>query len=151
MLSKLAKIANRLDSIGLTKEADVLDAFIRKVSNELDGTNYDTETSAPVENYRDIQTQIANEISSGNPAISKDEFKKKFVDSFVDIKAPASSNPSENLLQTIRTNAETWAEKMWNSPSTSRAAPYPVSNPTGWEAYLSKAGPMGMGPAGKHT
>jgi hypothetical protein len=32
MLSKLAKIANRLDSIGLTKEADVLDAFIRKVA-----------------------------------------------------------------------------------------------------------------------
>jgi hypothetical protein len=30
MLSKLAKIANRLDSLGLTREADVLDAFICK-------------------------------------------------------------------------------------------------------------------------
>lgn len=32
MLSKLAKIANRLDSLGLTKEADVLDSFIRKIA-----------------------------------------------------------------------------------------------------------------------
>jgi hypothetical protein len=32
MLSKLAKIANRLDSLGLTREADVLDSFIRKVA-----------------------------------------------------------------------------------------------------------------------
>jgi hypothetical protein len=30
MLSKLVKIANRLDYLGLTREADVLDVFIRK-------------------------------------------------------------------------------------------------------------------------
>jgi hypothetical protein len=34
MLSKLAKIANRLDSLGLTREADVLDSFIRKVAED---------------------------------------------------------------------------------------------------------------------
>jgi len=32
MLSKLAKIANRLDSIGLTREADTLDSFMRKIA-----------------------------------------------------------------------------------------------------------------------
>ena len=47
MLSKLAKIANRLDSIGLTKEADVLDAFIKKLAE--DGTPAKPEgTAAPV-------------------------------------------------------------------------------------------------------
>ena len=39
MLSKLAKIANRLDSLGLTKEADVLDAFIRKVAADASGSS----------------------------------------------------------------------------------------------------------------
>ena len=39
-IATLAKIANRLDSLGLTKEADVLDSFIRKVAE-------DTETFVP--------------------------------------------------------------------------------------------------------
>ena len=33
-IATLAKIANRLDSIGLTREADVLDSFIRKIAAE---------------------------------------------------------------------------------------------------------------------
>jgi hypothetical protein len=134
MLSKLAKIANRLDSIGLTKEADVLDAFIRKVAEDHEYG----------QNYRDVPTRIANEISSRNPAISEQEFKKKFVDSFIDITAPASSNPSENLIETIRRNAESWADKMWNSPSSSRAAPWSDASPaTGWEKYIVAAGTVG--------
>lgn len=33
MLSQLAKLASRLDSVGLTKEADVLDAFIKRAAD----------------------------------------------------------------------------------------------------------------------
>jgi hypothetical protein len=36
MLVKLAKIANRLDGLGLTKEADILDNFIKKIASEGD-------------------------------------------------------------------------------------------------------------------
>jgi hypothetical protein len=39
MLAKIAKIANRLDSLGLTKEADILDAYLLKTAGE--------ETSGP--------------------------------------------------------------------------------------------------------
>jgi len=33
MLSQLAKLASRLDTVGLTKEADVLDAFIKRAAD----------------------------------------------------------------------------------------------------------------------
>jgi hypothetical protein len=33
MLKELLKVANRLDSLGLTKEADTIDAFIRKIAD----------------------------------------------------------------------------------------------------------------------
>lgn len=33
MLHQLAKLASRLDSVGLTKEADVLDAFIKRAAD----------------------------------------------------------------------------------------------------------------------
>jgi hypothetical protein len=46
-IATLAKIANRLDSLGLTKEADILDAFIKKLAE--DGIPAKPEgTSAPV-------------------------------------------------------------------------------------------------------
>lgn len=41
MLVKLAEIANRLDTLGLTKEADILDNFIRKIASE--GDDYSEE------------------------------------------------------------------------------------------------------------
>jgi hypothetical protein len=37
MLAKIAKIANRLDSLGLTKEADILDAYLAKTAGIFDG------------------------------------------------------------------------------------------------------------------
>ena len=46
-IATLAKIANRLDSLGLTREADVLDAFIRKVAEDLTPPNPEG-TAAPV-------------------------------------------------------------------------------------------------------
>jgi len=49
MLSKLAKIANRLDSLGLTKEADILDTFIRKVALDLPNTDIEGLPDSPEE------------------------------------------------------------------------------------------------------
>lgn len=37
MIKNLTKIANKLDQIGLTKEADILDSVIRKLSQSADG------------------------------------------------------------------------------------------------------------------
>lgn len=37
MIKNLTKIANKLDEIGLTKEADILDSVIRKLSQSADG------------------------------------------------------------------------------------------------------------------
>ena len=39
MIKGLIKIANKLDSIGLVKEADILDSIITKIANDLDFEN----------------------------------------------------------------------------------------------------------------
>lgn len=48
-LRKLASIANKLDSLGLTKEADVLDKYIRKLSYDLPDVNLDSLPDSPEE------------------------------------------------------------------------------------------------------
>jgi len=45
MLKKLAKVANRLDQLGLTKEADVLDRFINKLAQMEDMSESDDDSS----------------------------------------------------------------------------------------------------------
>jgi hypothetical protein len=49
MLAKLAKIANRLDSLGLTKEADILDSYIQKVALDLPEVDLDSLPDSPEE------------------------------------------------------------------------------------------------------
>ena len=55
MIKNLVKVANRLDSLGLTKEADTLDAIIRKLSAEADPT-------------RLVDTSMRETLSSDTPA-----------------------------------------------------------------------------------
>lgn len=79
MLSKLAKIANRLDSLGLTREADVLDAFIRKVATEATpaGTNASPRApsaSGPIAADQ-IYTTIANDACKWLISKAKDVLK----------------------------------------------------------------------------
>jgi hypothetical protein len=45
MLKKLAKVANRLDQLGLTKEADVLDRFLNKLAQMEDMSESDDDSS----------------------------------------------------------------------------------------------------------
>lgn len=40
MLRGIVKIANKLDSLGLTKEADMLDQFIAKIASDIDDDDY---------------------------------------------------------------------------------------------------------------
>ena len=46
-LSKLTKIANHLDSLGLTKEADIIDSFIRKVAVDWSAAQSEWSLSGP--------------------------------------------------------------------------------------------------------
>jgi len=57
MLSQLSKLATKLDRVGLTKEADVLDAFIKRAAkkNQTDG-----EWAAIPEHWHDKRTEYSN-------------------------------------------------------------------------------------------
>ena len=56
MLNKLAKIANKLDSLGLTKEADVLDRYLQKAAQQVATTGVAGATygTSPMERGRQI-------------------------------------------------------------------------------------------------
>ena len=160
MLSKLAKIANRLDSIGLTKEADVLDAFIRKVADDLDGTNFDTETTDPNAlnfgqltqdvNRADsdakieaLAEKIADSIGAERPTISEGEFAMEFARRFNGNSARPSYSPSWE--QTGRTKAKKQWQRLLGTLQ-SRVSPSDKSNSstlTGWSLYIDKLGYVG--------
>lgn len=77
-LATLAKIANRLDSLGLTREADVLDSFIRKVAEDAAaaGMNASPTTSASGSTATDqIYNTIANEACQRLISKAKDVLK----------------------------------------------------------------------------
>jgi hypothetical protein len=160
MLSKLAKIANRLDSIGLTKEADVLDAFIRKVAGDLDGTNFDTETTDPnALNFGQLTTdvnkadsdakiealaeKIADSIGAESPTISESEFAREFSRRFNGNAARPTYSASWE--QTGRTKAkEQWQRLLGTLQS--RVSPSDKSNSSalaGWSLYTDKLGYVG--------
>lgn len=52
MIRGLVKIANKLDSSGLVKEADILDSIIRKVANDPDFDDIDSDFFSEEENER---------------------------------------------------------------------------------------------------
>jgi len=127
MLSKLAKIANRLDSIGLTKEADVLDAFIRKV--------------AASDNIELVAADIANNINDEYPGIGRDDFAKEFVRRL----SGSTAKPSVDFNHQWSGNAaEAMALKQWNllQSKVSHSDKSSVSA-TGWEKYIVAAGTIG--------
>ena len=188
MLSKLAKIANRLDSIGLTKEADVLDAFIRKVAsdssreykrfestlgslsksglvsyiynNKLSQTKdniiaagYYLGLSSDSSNFNNVgyydtkavnvilsnMTNAINALSGGKSTYNTaSEFFTAFAipeDAFKSA-VQAGITDAENIIA-----SRDAAQRPAAAPAPAAAT---VSVPaTGWEAYLSKAGPMG--------
>ena len=52
MIRGLVKIANKLDSSGLVKEADILDSIIKKVANDPDFDDIDSDFFSEEENER---------------------------------------------------------------------------------------------------
>lgn len=80
MIKELVKIANKLDSVGLTKEADYLDAVIRKLSQKRHigyHTVFAGETfSEIVEGYGDEKVSLQEQIALNkerNPAFNPDK------------------------------------------------------------------------------
>ena len=78
-LATLAKIATRLDSLGLTKEADILDAFIRKVATDATPAGMNATPSAPSASgplaADQIYTTIANDACKWLISKAKDVLK----------------------------------------------------------------------------
>lgn len=97
MLKKLAKVANRLDQLGLTKEADVIDAFIVKVS-QMEG---DLEES---EDGPDSSQRVADAIrnSAGMP-----HFENAFI-----TRNPSPESEGSTFLTTQ--SAESLASASWS-------------------------------------
>lgn len=66
MINDLISVANKLDEIGLKKEADTLDQIIKKIANHTtDGLSGSREKE-----IRSIEKSIKNLISSNDPLIS---------------------------------------------------------------------------------
>ena len=75
MIKDLMKLANSLDSKGLTKEADVLDLLIKKIAeDDIDLGDSDIEYSP----YGHIQLEVYSE-----PPVSIEDVKAAFVNQFM--------------------------------------------------------------------
>ena len=90
MLSKLAKIATRLDSLGLTREADTLDSFMRKIAEDSEpfvpkGQEYVSKTAAGVGLKKDlfIFAAAASEPGHLNPQSTFLKFKRLIDDALM--------------------------------------------------------------------
>ena len=108
MLKDLVKIANRLDSLGLTKEADIIDGYLSK--------------SAADKSEDQVAEEIADGIYSANKNIDEASFKKEFMYRWNNSAyMPSQYDPS---LSDWKAKAKVFADKMWvlgqNDPSTWR-------------------------------
>lgn len=70
MLNKLAKIANKLDSLGLTKEADVLDRYLQKAAQQV------ATTGVPGATYGTSPMERGRQITPGKPGGAVIKFYK---------------------------------------------------------------------------
>ena len=97
MLKDLVKIANRLDSLGLTKEADIIDRYITK--------------SATSKSEDQVAEEIADGIYSSNQNIDENSFKKEFMYRWNNSAyMPGQYDPS---LSDWKSQAKVFADKMW--------------------------------------
>lgn len=71
MLKQLAKIANKLDAIGMTKEADVIDRLIKKTASE----NLEVDDLSGEGYYKHVPTLLLEE----EPNLDREELKYKFL------------------------------------------------------------------------
>jgi hypothetical protein len=132
MLRQMVKIANKLDSLGLTKEADVLDRYINKMAQESGGmsqdTDYDrimqderlkgTDQRAQTYQYEQQEMKLAESISEdvifNTPDYLKTSaatFKASFMKAWITSPYTRTSfyNPA-----TWKDTGEKMANKMWD-------------------------------------
>jgi hypothetical protein len=82
MLRKLAKIATKLDQNGLTKEADILDQFIRKLAIDGDNDFVDTEGSGSFEEEKEGLPDISGLDHESEPDHESESCQKCWQDGF---------------------------------------------------------------------
>lgn len=114
MLREIVKIANKLDSLGLNKEADILDSFIRKIAENtlLGSANYETESTSGGSNTNInlVAEDIANNINDQNPSISNVDFVAEFIRRFKGSSAKPSYDPNNKWDGAARS----MANKQWD-------------------------------------
>jgi hypothetical protein len=132
MLRQMVKIANKLDSLGLTKEADVLDRYINKMAQESGGMSQDTdydrmmqderlkdaERRAQTYQYEQQEMKLAESISEDVILYTPDNLKASaatFKDSFMKawITSPYTRTSFYNPA-TWKDAGEKMANKMWD-------------------------------------
>jgi hypothetical protein len=123
MLRQIVKIANKLDSLGLTKEADVLDRYINKMAQESGGTSKDTDYDRIKQNERlkDIEQRAqTHQYEQQEMRLAEDIYKDVMV----------------NTPEHLKTSAATFKDsfmRAWLRISDKPRAPFYGSNQGAWE------------------
>jgi len=123
MLRQMVKIANKLDSLGLTKEADVLDRYINKMAQESGGMSQDTDYGRIKQNERlkDIEQRAqTHQYEQQEMRLAEDIYKDVMV----------------NTPEHLKTSAATFKDsfmRAWLRISDKPRAPFYGSNQGAWE------------------
>ena len=153
MFKELAKIANKLDGLGLTKEADVLDRYLAKIAagTELVQQDMGFKPTGDLSKEDAVAYDIGNEIIQENNNIDELSFKSKFKEMWIAHKdAPTTGYEGQSTgYDTAWTSvADKYATKMWNyfglkKPSGASTATSASASPTSWTEYINnpKIGP----------
>jgi hypothetical protein len=141
MISKIANIANKLDNLGLTKEADVLDRYLNKLAQQVATTGV---AGAKYETGRQITPGYAGGKSKvwyrAKPK-SISEFNAHLGALMKDI----AKNPAQNVfsLSTLK-NPPSASETRWNQATTGKAfaeyataAGFPAAG-VNWEKFAKE-------------
>jgi len=102
MLNRLAKIANKLDNLGLTKEADVLDKYIQKVAQQV------ATTGVAGAAYGTSPTEIGRQVTPGKPggvAVKFYKAKPKTIGEFNSYLAALINDIGRDRLQRVFSKA----------------------------------------------
>ncbi len=168
MLKELVKIANRLDSLGLSKEADILDSYIQKLAEdvELGGMSkddpyqeflrkqrfQDVAQRAQSEKYNQREMSLAEEISKDVLSkipdylrTSEATFKDMFMRSWSTKEPVRTGIPP----QIWKDTGSDMAKKMWDKYGQSSTTDFGGTKPkpqgmhaepakTGWDRYVTQ-------------
>lgn len=151
MIRKLVKIANKLDSLGLTKEADILDAYAVKLAagTELVQQDIGFKPTGDVSKEDAVAYDIANNLMQSDSSLPEQDFKGAFKNLWISHpNAPTSQYASEigdspDADRAWTAVADKYADKMWKQYGLSVSSPAPPAKktvPTNWTEYVFALG-----------